>query len=74
MNYAEGRFAVDDHAERLLTELVTDGILVHGEQAHPTTSQGAFAGLAYSRASYARAGWAPGLKEHFYYFRKPAIM
>jgi hypothetical protein len=59
--------AVDDHAERLLTEMVESGELkVFGGPA-PTHSQAAFIGLQYSQKAYKDAGWAPGLKEHFYY-------
>lgn len=67
IDYAQGRFAVDDHAERLLTELVEEGVLSAIETPSPTISQAAFIGLQYDKKSYLAAGWAPGLREHFWY-------
>jgi len=64
---ARGRFAVDRDAEALLTELVEEGVLKHFDRPEPTVSQKAFIGLSYTNASYHNAGWAPGIKEHFYY-------
>lgn len=66
IEHAAGKFAVDNHAEALLTELVEDGVLKVLEQA-PTHSQAAFAGLAVSGTAYREAGWIPGYKEHFWY-------
>ncbi len=56
-------------AEQLLTEMISDGSLEHFERPEPTHSQRAFIGLQYDSASYRKAGWAPGIKLHFYYRR-----
>lgn len=66
IEHAAGRFFVDDHAERMLTELVEAGKLKVLQKA-PTHSQGAFAGLSTSPGGYREAGWIPGHKEHFWY-------
>jgi hypothetical protein len=66
IEYAVGRFCVDDHAEKLLQELVADGELEVLQRA-PTHSQAAFAGLGYSSEAYRRAPWGPGFVEHHWY-------
>lgn len=66
IEHAAGRWAIDDQADRLLQELVEDGLLETLQKA-PTTSQAAFAGLAYSQAGYDRTGWAAGTREHYWY-------
>ena len=68
VEYANGRFFVDNHAEALLTEFVEEGLLVY-EGPDPTTSQRAFIGLQYDTKSYRQAGWAPGIREHYWYQR-----
>ena len=66
IEHSAGRFFVDDHAEKLLRELVEEGV-VEVLQKAPTTSQAAFVGLQYSRESYRKAMWGPGTIEHYYY-------
>lgn len=66
IEYAAGRFCVDDHAEKLLQELVEEGV-VEVLQRAPTTSQAAFAGLTYSQEGYRKTSWGPGTIEHYYY-------
>ncbi len=71
IEFANGRFAVDDHAEKLLRELVEEGVLevLHRE---PTHSQAAFAGLYHSSKSYKNTPWGPGTIEHYWYRRATA--
>lgn len=69
LQLAQGRFAVDDHAEKFLTELVEEKVLAHSPLACPTQSQAAFIGLQYNTKSYRDAGWVPGLREHYWYWR-----
>jgi hypothetical protein len=66
IEYAKGRFFVDDHAEKLLRDLVEDGILevLHRE---PSVSQAAFIGLSYSNKAYSKTPWGPGTVEHYWY-------
>lgn len=66
IEHAAGRWVIDDQADRLLQELVEDG-LIEALQKAPTHSQAAFAGLAYSQAGYNRTGWAAGTREHYWY-------
>ena len=66
IEFAHGRFAVDDHAEKLLRELVEEGILAT-LQRQPTHSQSAFAGLHHSNKSYKGTPWGPGTIEHYWY-------
>lgn len=66
IEHARGRFAVDNQAERLIVELVEEGLLKILERA-PTHSQAAFAGLQYSATTYAQQPWGPGLVEHHRY-------
>ena len=64
---ARGRWAVDNHAERLLLELVNEGELEVLRRA-PTASQAAFIGLSYDQRSYARSPLLmPGLVEHCWF-------
>lgn len=63
---AKGSFSVDNHAERLITELVEEGLIKTLERA-PTHSQAAFAGLQYDAKTYAKQPWGPGLVEHYRY-------
>lgn len=68
LEYAQGRFAVDDHAEKLLRALVEDKVLEVGPRA-PTVSQAAFTGLGMSSSTYAKTPWGPGTIEHYHYRR-----
>lgn len=65
---AQGRFSVDDHAERLLTEMVGEGALEHAPRAEPNASQAAFLGLQWTKKAMHAAGWAPGLRESYWYW------
>lgn len=66
IEWASGRFCVDDHAEKLLAELVEEGVIQTLQRA-PTPSQAAFAGLSYSAKGYRQMGWGPGTIEHYWY-------
>jgi hypothetical protein len=66
IEHAAGRWMVDNQAERLITELVEEGLVVTRERA-PTHSQAAFAGLQYTQKTYASQPWGPGLVEHHWY-------
>lgn len=66
VEWAAGRFCVDDHAEKLLRELVEEGVLLTLQRA-PTVSQAAFAGITYSRTGYRDLPWGPGTVEHYWY-------
>jgi hypothetical protein len=66
IEFAAGRFSVDDRADRLIQELVEEGAVETLEKC-PTHSQAAFAGLQYSQNGYDRTGWAAGTREHFRY-------
>lgn len=66
IEHAAGRFFVDDHAEKLIRELVEEGEIEVLQRA-PTTSQAAFAGLSYSRSGYRDLMWGPGTIEHYHY-------
>lgn len=66
IEHAAGRWMVDDQADRLLQELVEDGVVDMLQKA-PTVSQAAFAGLQYTQAGYDRAGWSAGTREHYWY-------
>ncbi len=59
---------VDDHAEKLLTELVREGVLRRSISPGPTVSQGAFAGLQFPAQSYRKLDWAHGTRDHYWYF------
>lgn len=62
IEFAQGRFAVDNHAERIITELVEEGQVKISERS-PTPSQAAFAGLQYDT----KQPWGPGTVEHYRY-------
>jgi len=66
IEHASGRFFVDDHAEKLIRELVEEGE-IEVLQREPTASQAAFAGLSYSRSGYHNLIWGPGTIEHYHY-------
>lgn len=67
--FADGRYAVDDHAEKLLTELVEADILARSLRPEPSVSQRAFLGLSRATAqSIKNADWAPGTREAYVYF------
>jgi hypothetical protein len=70
IEHAAGRWAVDNQAERLIVELVEEGLVKILERA-PTHSQAAFAGLQYNAKSYAQQPWGPGLVEHHRYEWQP---
>ncbi len=73
VEYARGRFSVDTHAEKLLQELVEEGVLETLQRA-PTVSQAAFAGLQYDNRSYRALPWGPGTVEHHWYrFRQTVL-
>lgn len=69
IEHAAGRWAVDNQAERLISELVEEG-LVEIRERDPTHSQAAFAGLQYGRSGgklYHKLAWGPGIIEHHRY-------
>lgn len=68
IEFSQGRFAVDDQAEKLLRVLVEEGVLV-AIYREPTVSQSAFAGLGTPKAVYAKTPWGPGTIEHYWYAR-----
>lgn len=70
IEFAKGRFAVDDHAEKLLKELVEAGV-IEVLYREPTHSQAAFAGLYHSSKSYQNTPWGPGTIEHYWYRKVP---
>jgi hypothetical protein len=55
---------IDDRAERLLVELVDEGVLQYDSLPAPTLSQAAFFGLGRCKT---HPGWVPGTVEHFRY-------
>ena len=65
VEHARGRFAVDDHATKLLRELRAAGEVEPLERA-PTVSQRAFYGLQYNSAGY-RALDVDDVPEHHYW-------
>jgi hypothetical protein len=66
VDYAYGRFCVDDRPEKILRELVDEGILVV-EGRQPTTSQKAFLGFVYSTKGYRDTKWGLGTITHYWY-------
>jgi hypothetical protein len=64
ISFLAGRADVDNRAEKLLRELVEEGVLVRDPIAAPTLSQAAFYSLQGVRM---HPGWVPGCIEHFRY-------
>lgn len=63
LRHLAGKCAVDNQAEKLLQELVDEGVLAHDPYPEPTLSQSAFFGLGARK----HPGWVPGTIEHFRY-------
>lgn len=61
-----GRYAIDNHGERLIRELVESQQIKICERA-PTHSQAAFIGLQFSAKAYEKLEWVPGIIEHYFY-------
>jgi hypothetical protein len=58
--------AIDDQGEKLLRELVAEGVLEVLERA-PSHGQAAWSGLQYSKQGYRDTPWGPGTAEHYMY-------
>jgi hypothetical protein len=68
LEFYYGKRAVDSYeTERIIDGLVEARVIEPTENAAPTHSQAAFAGLVYFHGSYPQRGWVAGLKTHFYY-------
>ncbi len=67
VQHIAGRDCFNEHAaDKELLRLEADGwIQRSGSRAHPTTSQGAFAGYAYTRRGYDE--YSRGMASHWYW-------
>jgi hypothetical protein len=64
---SQGKWVIDDHAEKFLCEMVADGEIVVLERA-PTVSQAAFIGLQYTQGYYNKMpALTPGTVEHHWF-------